>query len=197
MELSQVETVAEEGGIAVFGSIDAGCPVDFRIGGASCAHFPGLVASIPGFGVRDPAVDDVGATIAPDTDDDWFALEACRWRAAQGTVFFGYVVKTTLDVFTHVFEEAGIHPVDGGFEKAPIDAIRDDIFHAVDGVAATAEVGFVELGVIDITTETGVAPEDQARRLRNRRSGSRTSFREMLIALRWRNRAWLHRRRSL
>lgn len=157
---TDVDAVAEEGDVAVEAFKKRRSLVYFTIAGATSSHFPGLAAEMPTFGIRDPAVDDVGAAITAGADVDGFPLEAAGRDAADGAVFFEDVALATFDVGFEIFDVAGGHPIYGGFEEASVEVVGDGVVEGVDDVATAAEIGFEELGVVDVTGEAVVFPED-------------------------------------
>ena len=123
MEITQVETVGKEIGVAVFGAVEMGGVMDLDEAGAGSAHFPGGLAGIPFIRVGNPAADGVGFAIAAGTDVDGFAFEANGGPAGQRAVLFEDVRNAAFDIAFKVLEVFGVHPIDGGLEESSVDAI--------------------------------------------------------------------------
>lgn len=162
VQFSQVEAVGEICGVGVEAFEESTYLVDFVVWFATGAHFPGAFATVPPFGIGYPAVDDMGASIPACADVDRFSFEAAWGEASQCSVLFEEVALSSFYVDTHVFYIALVHPVDGGFEEASVWSIGDVVVYGVDQVSTAAQVGAKKLGVVDVTGESVVFPENDA-----------------------------------
>lgn len=160
VELAGVDWIGEEGGVAVDAFVEVGGLGDLAVGGALGAHLEGELDEGDGFGVGDPAVEDVGTPVAAGADVDGFSFEAAGRGARHGSVLLADVGEAAFGVGGEVFEVALVHPVDGGFEEAAVCAGGNLVVEAVDGVSETAELGAVVLCVVDIACKSVVFPDD-------------------------------------
>lgn len=165
-QLAAVQPVGEEGGVAVEAAEEMGGFLNLGVAGTGCAHVKGLLAACPGIRIRHPAAGDVGGSVAAFADGNGFALEAARGRAGDDAVNLGVVAQAAPDVFAEFFEELVGHPIQGGFEEAPVGAVRDGIADRYDLIAPPAQVGFVVGGVVDVAGEAREFPDHYAGDLR-------------------------------
>lgn len=113
-------------------------------------------------GVGVPAVDDAGFAVPVGGDGEGGAFEPFGGRAGDGAVEGDVLMEGAANVGPHVFDVALVGPVDGGFKEAAFGAGGDVVFEGVDFVSPAAQVGFVELGVVDVPGEAGEFPDEQA-----------------------------------
>lgn len=136
--------------------------MDFWEGEASSSHFECLTNAGNVIGIWNPSVTDVFGSIAPPADIYGFALEATGRGARDCTVGLYKVAQTADHILAEIFEETSVHPVDGGLEKPAFGAIRDVVGQGDNFVSSPAQIGLIELGIIDVTREPGHFPHDNA-----------------------------------
>ena len=163
VKLPQVDAIFEKVAQAAVGGVEAaGRGADLVVGSTLGAHLPGEPGTVPGFGIRNPARNGMGFAAAVGADGDDLTLEAAGRGAGHAAVFADEVAEAASDVGGEVLEEAGVHPVDRGLEKAAVEAVWNLVFHAEDGVPAPAEICLVELRVVNVAGEAGKLPDDDA-----------------------------------
>ncbi len=161
VQLADVDGVGEEVAPGVFAVVEADGVGDGIIGGAVGAHAEGLLDEGCEGGVGYPAVDDVGLAIAALAKVDGLATdEAAGGDAGDGAVLLEVVVEAAAYIGGEGLEVAGVGPVDEGFEEAAVEAGGDVILYGLEGVAMTAQEGFVVLGVVEFAGEAGELPEE-------------------------------------
>lgn len=108
-------------------------------------------------------MNDVGFSIPAGAENEGFgAFETAGWCAADGFVLGDVVFEPAFDICGEVLQEAGVHPVDCGFEEPAVEPLGDGFVEGVDDVSTSSEVGFVVLGVVDFAGEAGEFPDKNA-----------------------------------
>lgn len=163
VKFAAVDPVLKEVFDAAVGGVQIpGGNADVRVGCAFFPHLPGKAGTVPGFGIGYPFVDNVGFAIPVRADVDRFTFEAAGRGAGDAAIFADQVAQAAFDIGGEVIQEALVHPVDGGLKETAVEAIWYLVLDAEDLIAAAAEVGFVELGVVDVAGEAGELPDDDA-----------------------------------
>lgn len=105
----------------------------------------------------------VDLAIAPQANLDLLALQS-GWGliAGDAAILLHQVVHAALGVDAQVLDVALVHPIDHGFHQAAFGAIGNLVVEAEDDIAAPAQIGLVELGIVEIAGEAVVFPEQQA-----------------------------------
>lgn len=160
---ADVDLIGEKVGPGVFALVEAGFFGELVVGRAQGSQRKGALDERYEFGIRFPAVDDVRFSIPAGAKGNGFgAFEAARGCAADGFVLGDVVLETAFDIGGEILQVAGVHPVDGGFEKTAVETLGDGFVEGVDDVATPSQVGFVVLGVVDFAGEAGEFPDENA-----------------------------------
>lgn len=162
MQLAVVDGVAEHGAVGAGVLVQAGAGVDVFVGVAGGAQLEGQAHEGGGGGIGLPAVEGVGVAVAAGADRVGDGLVAGGGHPGGAAVGGDVAGHAAADLTREVFQVLLVFPIDHGFEHAADGAIGDVVDEGVDGEAAAAQVGFVELGVVEIAGEAGVGPQQQA-----------------------------------
>ena len=161
-EGAHVDLVAEEGGVGVVGAKEVGGLLDLVEGGTPGTHGEGLVDAGFVFWIGNPAVIlalFVGAGV---DGDQRFALDAPGWDAGDGSLgndgaesVFG--IDGGLAAFFFVGD------VDQDLDEAAVGSFGNIVGEGVDDdLTLGAQERFVVGGIIEVTGEAGVIPEEDA-----------------------------------
>lgn len=161
-EDADVEFVGPEGGVGVDTAEEVGLFLNGSEGGTGGTHFIGTQDEGGEDGIGDPAGSHVGGAVAAQADGDGLAEEAARGDARHTAVLPYQVPQAALYIYRKVGKVLFVLVVDEGFEDATGRTFGDLIVEGVEGVAEGADLGAVELGVVDVAGETVVLPDDDA-----------------------------------
>lgn len=162
MEDTDDELVGEEGFVTVDASVEFRLFVDLGEGGALGFELEGELYAWHKVWVGDPAMGDVGGTVSPGPNLNRFTFEAaggCTWDASM---FEDEVTQAALGVCRGLAAFFFVGDVYEEFDDASVLPFGDGVGEGVDGDAAVTEEGFVIDGIVEVTGEAGVVPEDES-----------------------------------
>ena len=102
--------------------------------------------------------------IAAGAEVDWGTLEASGRRAWDTPIFLNELAQATPGICGGLLAFFFVGYIDEEFDDSAIVAFGDGVVEGVDGYAPLAQADLIELGIVDITGEAGVVPEQQCLR---------------------------------
>ena len=162
-ERSDVNGMAEHAAIAGEAIEQPGFFIDLGDGVALGAHLEGAADAGGGFGIGDEDGDGVIGAITTETDDLFDFLIAHGGETGDVGMMMGDdKLHAALDIAAKILAEFCVFPGDDGFEQATLQALGDGIVDGEDEEATAAQLGQVVHGVVVVTGEAGVIPEQEA-----------------------------------
>lgn len=162
LEDADVDFVVEEGFVGVVGAEEVGGFLNLGEGGASRSHLEGALDGGDEFGIWQPTVGVARGAVAMGADLDKLPHKAGGWFARDAVVFFDEVAKAAFGIGGGLAAFFSVGDIYEEFDDAAVLALRDGVGDGVDDHAAIADESFVVDGVVEITREAGVVPEEDA-----------------------------------
>lgn len=132
--------------------LDEGCAFGFHLEGALDAGYP--------VGVGDPAVIGAGFACAQVGGDDGFAFEAFG-RDARHCALLDDGAESIGGICGGLLGFLFVGDLDQHFDQATVASFGDLVGEGMDDYFPAADDGFVELGVIHVTGEAGIVPDEE------------------------------------
>lgn len=161
-QMSDVDWIAKHVGISFDRSEDMERVMDSIESGAlgaqleSAADLRGLI------GIDNPAGGQARGTVTMLADLDRLAHIAEGRFSTNAAKGLAQMFLATAHVAGQVDQVALVKPIDGGFEEATFGSGWYGVFERVDLVATPAQIGAIELGIVEIAGEPAEFPDDHA-----------------------------------
>lgn len=161
LEDADVELVGEEGFVGADACVEFGLFVDVGEGGTFGFELEGKLKAWHEVWVGDPAMGGVGGAVSSYPNLYRLSFEAAGGCAWDASVFEDEFAEAALGVGGGLAAFFFVGDVYEEFDDASVLAFGDGVGEGVNEDVAVAEEGFVVDGVVEVTGEAGVVPEEE------------------------------------